>query len=130
MPHAPVNGKARRQALPYPLERRGASKVDAPSAHKRKAQMRCLRYALPVLAAAAVLVPSAGHADPYRWCAEYSGGRDGGGGTNCGFVTLEQCRATISGIGGLCTLNPFYDGRPFDPERRHKRRTYGSGPRY
>jgi hypothetical protein len=29
---------------------------------------------------------------PYPWCAVY-GGR-GGGGTNCGFLTIEQCRAT------------------------------------
>jgi len=49
-------------------------------------------------------------ADPYRWCAQYSGGR--GGGTNCGFVTWEQCQATISGVGGFCSPNPFYDGRP------------------
>jgi len=39
-------------------------------------------------------------ADPYKWCAEYAGA-DSGGGTNCGFVALEQCRATISGVGGL-----------------------------
>jgi hypothetical protein len=37
-------------------------------------------------------------ADPYRWCAEYGGGGQGGGGTNCYFVTLEQCRAAISGM--------------------------------
>ena len=36
-------------------------------------------------------------ADPYKWCAV-----DGGGGTNCGFVTIEQCRASISGMGGSC----------------------------
>jgi len=48
-------------------------------------------------------------ADPYRWCAQYSGR---GGGTNCGFVTWEQCRATVSGAGGFCSLNPWYDGRP------------------
>ena len=36
-------------------------------------------------------------ADPYKWCAVESGG-----GTNCGFVTIEQCRATISGRGGFC----------------------------
>jgi Protein of unknown function (DUF3551) len=36
-------------------------------------------------------------ADPYKWCAVESGG-----GTNCGFVTIEQCRATISGMGGTC----------------------------
>jgi Protein of unknown function (DUF3551) len=36
-------------------------------------------------------------ADPYKWCAV-----DGGGGTNCGFVTIEQCRASVSGMGGSC----------------------------
>jgi hypothetical protein len=42
---------------------------------------------------------------PYAWCAEYSGGR--GGATNCGFVTLEQCQWTVSGIGGFCRENLF-----------------------
>lgn len=50
-------------------------------------------------------------ADPYRWCAEYGGGF-GGGGTNCYFLTLEQCRAAVSGVGGFCRPNNFYDGRP------------------
>ncbi len=44
----------------------------------------------------------------YAWCAQYSDGNDGGGGVNCGFSTLAQCRATISGIGGRCYENPFY----------------------
>jgi len=58
-------------------------------------------------------------ADPYRWCAEYGGGGQGGGGTNCYFVTLEQCRAAISGMGGFCRPNNFYDGRPVvTPEDR------------
>jgi hypothetical protein len=47
-------------------------------------------------------------ADPYRWCAQY-GGRQG---TNCYFLNLEQCRAAISGNGGFCVPNNFYDGRP------------------
>jgi hypothetical protein len=47
--------------------------------------------------------------DNTRWCAQYSGGRFGGGGTNCGFYTLEQCRATVSGIGGFCVINQFYN---------------------
>ena len=50
-------------------------------------------------------------ADPYRWCAEYGNGESGGG-ANCYFVTLEQCRAAISGNGGFCRQNGFYDGRP------------------
>jgi hypothetical protein len=45
-------------------------------------------------------------ADPYKWCAEY--GRAGG--RNCYFLTLEQCRMTISGIGGSCVPNQFYTG--------------------
>jgi hypothetical protein len=45
--------------------------------------------------------------DPYPWCAQYSG--DGGGGTNCGFLTIEQCRADVSGIGGFCVRNQFYN---------------------
>jgi hypothetical protein len=51
------------------------------------------------------------HADPYRWCANYGGGQDGGS-SNCYFMTLEQCRAAISGNGGFCGPNTFYDGRP------------------
>ena len=80
--------------------------------------MRVFRIVLPSLAAVAILAPAAGHADPYRWCAQYSGGM-GGGGSNCGFVTFEQCRATVSGIGGFCVPNQFYTG----PERS----TTGSG---
>jgi uncharacterized protein DUF3551 len=48
-------------------------------------------------------------ADPYRWCAQYSGKS---GATNCYFLTLGQCRATVSGVGGFCVPNNFYDGRP------------------
>ena len=48
---------------------------------------------------------------PYPWCAVY-GSRDGGGASNCGFLTIEQCRATVSGIGGFCAPNQFYNPRP------------------
>jgi hypothetical protein len=27
------------------------------------------------------------------------------GASNCGFLTIEQCRATVSGIGGFCVPN-------------------------
>jgi hypothetical protein len=65
-----------------------------------------------VVAAGSGIATTASHADPYRWCAEYGG--IGGGGTNCGFVTRVQCEATVSGTGGFCRLNPFYNGRPFN----------------
>ncbi|MGE5164409.1 MAG: DUF3551 domain-containing protein [Sphingobacteriales bacterium] len=50
-----------------------------------------------LLTAVLILVGTAS-ADPYRWCAINSVG----GGTNCGFVTIEQCRASVSGVGGFC----------------------------
>lgn len=62
-------------------------------------------------------------ADPYAWCAEYSGSR--GGGTNCGFVTLEQCQWTVSGIGGFCRRNQFYDGKPFTTHSQTTKRQKG-----
>lgn len=72
--------------------------------------MRSLRLILPALAALAAFAPAPGYADPYKWCAQYAGDGDGGGGRNCGFVTREQCMATVSGIGGYCEPNQFYDG--------------------
>ena len=54
--------------------------------------------------------------DPYPWCAVYSG--DAGGASNCGFLTIEQCRATVSGIGGFCEPNQFYNPRPVAQARK------------
>jgi len=45
--------------------------------------------------------------DNTRWCAQYGG--MAGGATNCGFFTIEQCMATVSGIGGFCVPNQFYN---------------------
>ncbi len=33
-----------------------------------------------------------------RYCAYYSHG-----GTNCGFNSMQQCRAALSGMGGVCS---------------------------
>lgn len=72
--------------------------------------MRSIFILLPVLALTSIAAsaPAAAQADPYRWCAVYSG--DGDGGTNCGFITWDQCMATVSGIGGFCEPNQFYTG--------------------
>ncbi len=45
-------------------------------------------------------------AQNYPWCAYYSTGD--GNATNCGFVTREQCMASVSGIGGYCEPNNTY----------------------
>lgn len=58
---------------------------------------------------------AAGHAQTYYdypWCAAYSYRTK-----NCGFMTFQQCLATISGVGGSCEPNPFYRPR-VKPARR------------
>ncbi|MFL6971731.1 MAG: DUF3551 domain-containing protein [Xanthobacteraceae bacterium] len=64
--------------------------------------------ALCILGIAATSGPASAEIT-YPWCAQYNG-RDGGGGRNCGFWTYEQCRATVSGIGGYCEANAMYRG--------------------
>ncbi|MBI3703210.1 MAG: DUF3551 domain-containing protein [Rhizobiales bacterium] len=73
-------------------------------------------------AAAALSAPGNAHADPYKWCAVLN---MGDAAYNCGFVTVEQCRATVSGIGGFCERNPFYSEPGRKPEKSQRpRRQY------
>lgn len=73
-----------------------------------------MKFVLTLAVAAGALwaassTPSMAQADPYRWCAEFGGGNDGGS-SNCYFITRAQCEATVSGVGGFCRLNHFYTG--------------------
>jgi hypothetical protein len=70
---------------------------------------------------AILAIPTDASARYYPWCASYS--RDAA--ENCGFVTFAQCRATVSGIGGVCYSNPWYhaygtgvDIRPYGRKKR------------
>ena len=57
-----------------------------------------------ILAMPLALSASAAKAAPeYPWCARYDWTT-----ANCGFVSFQQCLATISGIGGRCEPNPRY----------------------
>jgi hypothetical protein len=65
------------------------------------------------------------HAAP--WCSDYSG--RGGGGSNCGFYSFDQCLANVRGIGGFCVRNPFEIGSAGsaygyarEPRRRYRHR--------
>ena len=69
--------------------------------------MKLVLTALAVVAATAALNGSA-QAQNYPWCAIYSAF----GARNCGFTTFEQCRATLSGMGGFCNANPMYEPPP------------------
>ena len=54
------------------------------------------------------------------WCAHYVLH------TNCGFHSLEQCQATVSGAGGFCYRNTFGGsaGPDVKEPRRRLRRDY------
>jgi len=85
--------------------------------------MRSIPIALAALTIAGLQVSSPARAyempfDPYPWCAVYGG--DASGSSNCGFLTIEQCRATVSGIGGFCGPNQFYN--PRNPAARARNR--------
>jgi len=74
-----------------------------------------------------LMVLSAGtpaKADPYRYCAVY-GSFGGGGVESCWYLTIEQCRAAVSGLGGFCKESAWYDGRPVSTDgpqpMRHRR---------
>jgi hypothetical protein len=69
-----------------------------------------------VLAAIAIaIVPSAAGAQG-AWCSEDMNAR------NCGFYTLEQCRAAASGLGAGCYPNQFVT-RTAAPEPVRRKRT-------
>jgi hypothetical protein len=80
-----------------------------------------MRTAIVTLAALAVLLLAAGEtrAQYAPWCATYS---DRFAAERCGFVSFEQCRLEVRGIGGFCYPNPWYAAVPRYTRPRAKRR--------
>jgi hypothetical protein len=70
--------------------------------------MRALLVLMFAIVVGAAAFGSSANAQNYPWCAYYGGGEIGGGGTNCGFTSFEQCMATLSGMGGFCDRNTQY----------------------
>jgi len=49
----------------------------------------------------------------YPWCAIYFGDSSGlGGAMSCYYTSWEQCRTTMSGVGGNCVQSPYYHAQP------------------
>jgi hypothetical protein len=69
---------------------------------------------LPGAFALLLLAGGTGSASAAPWCAWYDAYT-----YNCGFYTFEQCRATISGVGGICYRNVYEPTSP--PPRRRSR---------
>ncbi len=81
--------------------------------------MRSLLGILSFLILAFVSQPASAY--EYPWCAHYSGRT---GAVNCGFVSFEQCRWTVSGVGGYCAQNPFYVAAQAERPRVKRKRQY------
>lgn len=69
-------------------------------------QELAMRVSLLILGvlASVVWIETAAAARNGGWCAYYN---MGGGATNCGFATFQQCMAAVSGIGGSCSPSPY-----------------------
>ena len=88
---------------------RGAKLDRAPSAGWRTA------LALGAIVLGAGLISACSNPARYRapWCTNV-----GDGGVNeCSYTSFEQCQATVSGVGGFCTLNRSYSGDGTRPRR-------------
>src|SRR5215469_10787849 len=55
-------------------------------------------------------VSSAQSAYSYPWCS--LGGIRGSNALSCYYTSWEQCRTTMSGIGGNCVESPYYRAQP------------------
>lgn len=75
--------------------------------------MKAMVFGAAVLASGLGMGAGTAQAQNYPWCAFYDTGDQA---INCGFVSREQCMATVSGIGGFCMPNNTY--QPLPPSRR------------
>jgi hypothetical protein len=73
-------------------------------------------FAVIVAALSVAAQATPAQAREYPWCARYDVWT-----YNCGFATFQQCLATISGAGGVCTPNPRAVAIGDERLRRHKR---------
>jgi hypothetical protein len=46
----------------------------------------------------------------YPWCS--LGGTRGSNALSCYYTSWDQCRTTMSGIGGICIESPYYHAQP------------------
>jgi hypothetical protein len=75
-------------------------------------------FVLIALAAATLLLGAGRDAEAQgAWCARYNRSTE-----NCGFYTLNQCLAAISGVGGFCEPSRWAPPpRAEAPRRKHRR---------
>ena len=72
--------------------------------------------------AAALSIDKAKAEIEYPWCAAYTGPARGV--VTCGFVTWQQCMATVHGVGGFCQMNPSFIAAAAEPQPRRRVKHY------
>jgi hypothetical protein len=82
--------------------------------------MTRMRFVALFVIAAALLgkteISDAQSAYSYPWCA--LGGTRDNNALSCYYTSWEQCRTTMSGIGGICLESPYYHAQPTQPAHR------------
>jgi Protein of unknown function (DUF3551) len=63
---------------------------------------RIMRTIVLVSIALAAMSLTSTYADAGAWCASYRRGV-----SNCSYSSIDQCLATVRGLGGFCRPNPF-----------------------
>jgi hypothetical protein len=108
------------------VKSRDSGKINVGSGQPvREVPMRLPIFSLFLIAAALLgesQTASAQSPTSYPWCARYY--KDSAP-TSCYFSSYQQCRASVSGVGGLCFQSPYYHATPVSVQPRH-RRTYRS----
>jgi hypothetical protein len=94
--------------------------------------MRTTLLAAPVMAMLEFLPHPSVAAVYYPWCAASEHTIEGG--RSCAFLTRDQCRASLGGIGGYCYQNPnppsVYQGSAAPPVTAEQQRgPVRNGPR-
>ncbi len=72
--------------------------------------MRCFTIITLLAVAVPTLADAAPKSQPTRYCAQYRGG-----GENCGFLSMQQCREALAGNGGMCMVAAIQDPRIKNP---------------
>jgi hypothetical protein len=83
-----------------------------------------MRPILLMFAVTLALVSASQQSQAYfnsAWCARYY---DRGNVLSCAFDTIQQCLATVRGVGGTCIQNPRLPSPPPDYASPYSRRGY------
>jgi hypothetical protein len=89
--------------------------------------MRVLRWTILAVATFLASAPAtAQRYDPHSPVCLQKWGQSGATGVDCSYTSLEQCRATASGLSATCYANPYWpQADQASPGLVHRRRGHG-----